>query len=253
MPTYRDIVTDAMKEIQVLGQGEVPTAGEAADGLSKLNRLFDRYAARGIMAFNVDFSVFTLTANLFPHLIGPVGASPTFTVPQRPVRIESAALLIQSGPSVIDVPMNIRDDAWWANERVKNQTSTVPTDLYYSPGWPTGSLYFWPVPSAANQVRLELWSLLPGNVANNGIFSLPPGYWDMVILNLALTLAPMFGAAAVVSPDLREQARLALAAVQGNNAKSPRCASKDVGMESANKSGKGAGGGYFNWASGQSS
>lgn len=239
-----------MKEIQVLAQGEVPPAAELSDGLSKLNRLFDRWSARKVMAFNVDFSVFTLTANLSPHLIGPTG-SPTFVVAQRPVTVESAALLIQSGPSIIDVPMNIRDDAWWANNRVKNQTSNIPTDLYYSPGWPNGSLYFWPVPTSANQVRLELWTLLPGMVAAGGAFSLPPGYWDAVILNLALTMAPMFGAAAVVSPDLREQARLALAAVQENNAKSPRCATLDAGMPDRSRRDGGQGGGYFNWASGE--
>jgi hypothetical protein len=250
VPTYLDIVTDALKEIQVLAQGEVPSAADAKDGLTKLNRLFDRWSARKIMAFNVDFSVFTLTPNLSPHVIGPTGASPTFTVAQRPVTVEAAALLIQTGPSIIDVPMNIRDDAWWANNRVKNQTSSVPTDLYYSPGWPNGSLYFWPIPTAANQVRLELWTLLPGNVAQNGTFSLPPGYWDAVILNLALTMAPMYGAAAVISPELREQARLALAAVQGNNAKSPRCASKDAGMEGNSKGSRGAGGGFFNWITG---
>lgn len=235
----------------MLGQGETPSASEASDGLNKLNRLFDRWSARKIMAFNVDFTVYTLTAGHSPTLIGPGLAAPDLAARQRPVTVQSAALLIQTGSSIIDVPMNIRDDAWWANNRVKNQTSSVPTDLYYSPGWPNGSLYFWPIQTQGSQVRLEIWDLLPGNVANNGVFSLPPGYWDAVTLNLALTMAPMFGAAAVVSPELREQARLALSAVQENNAKSPRCASLDPGMQGPKNKASGAGGGYFNWTDGQ--
>lgn len=239
--TFRDIIIQALQEIQAIAQGEVPSAQEMSDGLVRLNRLMDRWAARKILAFNVGFQLFTLQPNLSPHTIGPNG---TFVVPQRPVRIESAALVLNLTNPSTDIPIAIRDDQWWAQNRVKAQTSNTPTDLYYSADWPNGSCYFWPVPTVNYQVRLELWGLLGQFSSLQGTFSLPPGYWDAVVLQLALNLAPAW--AGIVTPELRENARAALAAIEGNNGKSPRTTTSDAGMP--DKARKSRGG--FNWATG---
>lgn len=242
--TFGDIVSQSLKEIGALAQGETPSAGDMADALAICNRMFDEWAARKIMAYNVEFNVYTLTASHSPTLIGPGLTAPDLAIATRPVRIEGASWLMSSSSGIVDAPIiTIRDDQWWANNRVKNLTSSLSTDLYYSAGWPNGELNFWPIPTVTNQVRLEMWTPLPLANAQNASFSLPPGYWSAVVLNLALELAPSFGAN--VPPMLARNAQRAMATLQGNNNGSPRIMTAQAGMKPS-----GSGRADFNWLDG---
>src|SRR6185503_3081863 len=99
----------------------------------------------------------------------------------------------------------------------------LPTDFYYSPDWPNGSVYLWPVPSAVNDVRLQMPIVLGEYTAYDQKFSLPPGYWDAVVYSLAVSICPMFNVP--VSPDLRGLLSIAIRGIQFNNISSPRLAS----------------------------
>jgi hypothetical protein len=245
---YLDILTGALQKIQCYSPSEALTAADMQYSLRELNMMWDFWSARRIMAYNVNFAVFNIQANHQPHTIGPGG---DFDVTQRPVRIESCNWILNNSGSVVDVPMNIRDDAWWAGEQVKEIKTNIPTDLYYSPDFPLGNCYFWPISNVAGQVRLEQWVLLPSATKQTDIVVLPPGYWNAVEWNLAIRIAPAFGAAANVNQLVIQMAKDALEAIEGNNAASPRVASKDAGMEVNRRNGKGGGG--FNWLSGQPS
>jgi len=223
----QEIITDALGELGVLSTGEPLSAPEADIALRYLNRMLDQWAARMINAYNVNFSAFTLTPNHQPHLIGPNLVAPDFAVAQRPVRIENAAIILNNVPQPVDVPLNIRDDNWWANQRVKTITSTVPTDLYYSPDWPNGALYLWPIPTFPYGLRLETWVLISGFTSIADTVELPPGYREALMLSLAEKLARPFGKP--LGEDLRSDAARARAIFQTNNAKSPRTASADYG------------------------
>ena len=235
--TYNDILTDAMLEINAIGQGDTPSGDDVSWTLRKMNRMFDTWAAQGIMAFNVTFSEFTLIANHSPHTIGPTG---DFVVSQRPVMITSAQFKLQDGsigtnPSIF-TPIAIRDDDWWAINPIPELTSSIVTNLYYSPDWPNGKCYFWPVCNGTNKVRLELWGLISPAFDTKGqpngltstTFNLPVGYWDAVVTNLAVNIASGFEKP--ISPSLAENARTALKAVINNNVSSPRIQTADFGM-----------------------
>lgn len=240
--TVTDIITDALLEIGAIGPGEAVAPENLSFCLNKFNRMMDRFAARSVMAYNVSFALFTIQANHSPHSIGPGG---DFNVTQRPVRIEAAVWILGAGATAIDAPLiTIRDDDWWAANQVKGMTSSLATDLYYSPDWPLGSCYFWPVPSGAGQVRLELWGLLPTNKAAGNVITLPPGYWDMVVNNLALELCPGFEKSP--NPVLMRNATQSLKAVEGNNDGSPRMRTAEPGQTSRGR-GRSS---DFNWADG---
>lgn len=240
--TVLDVLTDALMEIGVYASGEVPSAADATLALRKANEELDAWAARRMNAYSVAFTAYTLTPGHQPHLIGPGLTAPDFAADQRPVRIEAAALILNNVTPNVDVPLNIRDDDWWANQRVKGITTTVPTDLYYSPDYPNGSLWLWPVPSFAYGIRLETWGLI-SQLANLGdSFSLPPGYKKAFVLSLAERLCRPFGRGAM--PDLAADASRARAAIQANNAGSPRIASADFGT-------RGNGRGAFNYYTGK--
>lgn len=229
-----DLITSALKETSSLAAEETPSAADSAWGLEKLQRLIDRFNAREALIHNVNFATYTLQANHSPHTIGPSG---DFNVALRPVRLANANLVLTSSSPSIDLPLAVRDDDWWAANQIKGLTSTLPTDVYYSPGSPLGSLYFWPVPSAVNDVRLETWVNLTQAVDLSTMLALPAAYWDLLVLTLGRDLAPSLGptAVSVVGSGLYQaMLREAMKVVEGNNSQSPRIATRQAGMPGGN-------------------
>jgi len=245
--TFLDIAIDALREITVLGATDLaPEAVDAQLCLRTANRMLDAWAARKVYAWTVGFSAYTLTPNLQPHTIGPTGA--TFTVAQRPVRIEGADLILNNVTPNVDLPLNLRDDDWWLNQRVKNLKTNVPTDLYYSPDFPNGQIWLWPIPTFAYGLRLETWVLISQFANLTDPFVFAPGYRDAFVLSLAEYLCRPFGKKQQEVPDLKADAARARAVIQSNNAKSPRIASADYGAEGSPTAGRRP---TFNYYSGQ--
>ena len=222
-----DIISAAFRELGVLDANENPSAADGQWGLQKLQRIIDRYNARLPMIYNVNFTTFTLPAGNNPFTIGP---NATFDCVQRPVSIPSIGLVLDGGTPGVEIPLNPRDQNWWANNRIKNLTSTLPTDYYYSPDWLVqedgsqwGQIFFWPEPTASHQIILQSRQVLAIYTAITDDFTLPPGYWDLIVYELAISLAPSFGK----QPDqiLLAGRKEALKAVQTNNISSPRLCS----------------------------
>lgn len=236
-----DLIKEALMEIGAYSQGETPSAEDAAFGLSKLNRALDSWSAKKLNLYNVDFNSYTLTPSLQPHTIGPTGA--TFTVAQRPVRIENAAIIINTSSPNVRCPLNIRNDDWWANLRVRDVMTSLPTDVYYSPSWPNGSLYLWPVPTLAYGIELETWTLLSQIPNLTTTISLPPGYQDALTYTLALTLCPAFAKPA--DPVLVAAWQKAMQIIQSVNSTAPLMTTRDFGMPRAGPERP-----YFNYLTG---
>lgn len=223
--TALDIVSSAFLEAAILAAGEPISAANGAWGLEKLQRLIDQFNTRREMIYNVNFSRYTLLVNHSPHTIGPGG---DFDVPTRPVKIVGAAFVLTSGGQAIDTPIAIRDDDWWRQNTVKDQTSTIATHLYYSPDIPRGSAYFWPKVSVAGDVRLETWVNLTQaiNLATN--LAMPQGYWDAVVTELAIQLCPSYEKEP--SAALVRNNRQAMQAILSNNLDPPRICTAGQGI-----------------------
>jgi hypothetical protein len=251
--TAQDVCNDAAIEVGIIAPGEVLDGDTGNWIFRKLNYLIDEWQAEAGKVYSYQYTLFTLVAGLSPHTIGPE-ASATFltdNVP-RPVRLESAALILNVSPTQVDLPMNIRDHDWWAMNQVKQIQTNVPTDVFYDPTSPNGSLFFWPVPNSQAQVRLQFWNTVNqytaitdplGGLAGPG--TLPQAYRAALMYTLAERLLP--GSRLGAPPELAGMAVKARAALFGNNAKSPRLATRDSGMPQAGKSGTRA---DFNWATG---
>jgi hypothetical protein len=215
-----DMIAAAMFEINVLAVGENPTAADGPWGLQKLQRLIDKMNAVRQAIFSVNFTKFTLIPNHAPHTIGPGG---DFDVTPRPIKIVSAAFILNAGQggNEVDSPqLNIRDHQWWAGLPVKSQTSTICSDLYYDPAMPLGNCNFWPICTLSNPVRLETWNSLVVPLSMNSLLIYPQGYWDAIILTLAVELCSSFEKEP--SPTLMERQEVAWRIITGNNAHPPR-------------------------------
>lgn len=235
-----DLVNSAMTELGLKSPEETLSTNDQNWGLEKLQRIIDRWNAARPTVFNVTFQKYTLLANTQPITIGPGGHTPApqFAMPNgqaRPVKIVAASVVLTSSTPNVDAPfLKIRDDAWWAANRVKGLTSTLPTDLYYSPDNPLGNLYFWPIPTVANDVRLEMWTALAQVIdINTTSYGAPPGYWDALVMSLADALIPSYGTA--VSPEtavmVRSAKAQAMKTIEANNMKSPRIATVAPGQK----------------------
>lgn len=220
--TALDIITAAMQEIGALSPGEAPSNEDQTWVLQKLQRLIDRYNARVVMIYNVNFTLFTLNPPATPETPTTIGPGADFDVNQRPVSIPSIGLILNGTPGV-ELPLNLRDQDWWANNRIKGLTSTLPTDYYYDPAWPTGNIFFWPVPTASHQVNLESRLVLGQFTAFDQAFSMPPSYWDLIVYELAISIGPSFEREA--SATLIGLWKTAIKTTQVNNISSPRLAS----------------------------
>lgn len=219
-----DIITNAFAEIGVFAIGDAVAAEHAAYALGKINRLLDAWNARRVFVYSIGFNTYAIPVNTQPITIGP-GAN--INVTQRPVKIVAANLILNNVNPSVRQPLMIRDDDWWAEQRVPGVTTTLSTDLYYSPDWPNGNIFLWPKLTVNYPLELETWTLL-SKVALADNFSLPPGYEDAVTLTLAESLCPAYERG--ISPDLARLAQKARATIAGVNSTPPRMSTRDAGM-----------------------
>lgn len=103
----------------------------------------------------------------------------------RPLEIISGALVLTSSTPNVEIPLEILDDDGWAAVGIKTLTSTLFTKLYYSPDFPNGSIYLWPIATAVNDLRIQTRSLVSRFADLTTAYDLPFGYEDALVMSLA--------------------------------------------------------------------
>lgn len=226
--TTLDLLIDALTEINAIQAGETPSPELQAIGLSKIKQVVNNWNADRPFAFADDFLPFTLTPNLSPHTIGPSGA--TFTVTQRPVSIEGIALImtVTGSPPYSYVPLTKRDSLWWQDQSTPTLTSTLPTDFFYNPEAVNGEIFFWPVPTDANQVQIHVRKVLDDALALATTLVLPPGYQNALMLTTAEDLSDPLRK--MWTPKQAQKALQARMRIQRNNSVSTPLTTQDAGM-----------------------
>ena len=176
--TVLNICTNALLEINAFAPGEAPPASDINFVFDKFNQIADSWSAQPIYIWAsqlIDASpsnvAFLLTPGLSPHTIGPTsGTPPIFVLPiERPVRLPAINVIQQNVNPTVRFPLTPRDKDWWAKQRVQTIQTTLPTDYYYRPDWPNGSIFFWPVPNFAYQVEFEIETV-------SLLLPIPPAY-----------------------------------------------------------------------------
>jgi hypothetical protein len=233
--TGLDLVTDALLAWNIVAAGDPLENGDAVYVLRTLNRILDDWNADRAAVWAENFASFTLTPSLSPHTIGAAG---TWVTPQRPQRIVRASLTLPGGSQT---PITVHGDAaWYDGLSLPTLTSSIPTDVYYEPDWPTGKLFFYPVPTTAYVVTL-LTRVVLARIALVDAFSLPPGYRSAITLTLQEEIAESYEK--TVTPRLEKAARLARARIFTANRITPRIVTRDAGLAGG---GGASGGTYLN-------
>lgn len=236
--TTADLLRDALIEIGVQDPIETVEPNAQSLALLRYNSILDQWNAQALAVYTVTFPTFSTVSGLNPHTIGPTTG--TFVVTQRPVSILAANRILSSGTSLAKIPITVRDKDWYFANAVPNIQSGIPTDLYYSPSWENGSIYFWPVPNAVFTVELEV-RLVLSQVTEADIgatVTWPPGYQRALMLTLAEDLVTPF--TVPMPPKLEGLAREARGVIFANNNALVRIQTRQSGMPG----GSGRGGGF---------
>jgi len=198
--TNFDIAQDALRKLGVVAMDESPTADQIQHALRQLDRMLKAWQSRGYMLWTVASMVVPLTT----------AASYALT-PVRPVQIQSVRLRRAGG---IDTPMiqMTRDEY----DSLPLKTSTgIPTQWYYDRQKEAGTLFVWPVLSAASGQTLqityvrEVEDVLPANEVD-----VPSEWWEATVYNLAARLADDYQVAAA---NVIAMAQMSLAAAMAGD------------------------------------
>jgi hypothetical protein len=214
MATLLDLITDAYGEIGVLGEGEVPTAAQAALGLRKTNDLVDQWAAERLAIYTITRTLKTVTASDGEYSVGSGGDINI----ARPVYLDHVNLVETSADPDRETELRELTDDEYAAIVEKARTATNPNSWYYNPTFATarGTLSLFPIPTSSTlQIALYVPTAVAEFAATSDSVSLPPGYKRMIVKNLALELAPSFQRQ--IDPELRRQAMEAKSVVKRAN------------------------------------
>lgn len=215
MPTVRDMISDALRDINAIGVGQTPSAENMNESLRKLNRMIGGWAARRWLVFHL-VTLVKASTGAQSYTIGP-GAD--FACAIRPARIESAFARQNQPDLAVDFPLKIitaRED--YNLISLKTLTS-FPDLLFYDTAWPVGTLYFWPLPTNQYSLHITIRDVLGKFASLDDSINLPPEYEEALHFNLALRLAPGFGKEP--RPDILLLAKSSLDAVKTSSLQIP--------------------------------
>lgn len=197
MPTALAILRRALRLIHAVDPGENLEAAEAQDGLEVLNAMLDSWRLDGLMAYDIERVVFSITASTQSYTLGPGGTWSTTALfgagTTRPVKIHHLGLLDTSSDPDLETPMEPMSNAEYQALRLKGTTSSWPTRYNYSPSVPLGTVFLWPSPTVNRSVAAYLWRSLTKWATVQTNLTLPEGYEEAIVYNLCPRLAPEYG------------------------------------------------------------
>lgn len=215
MATAGDLVDGALKELGVLGASDTAAGSESADGLTWLNRLIDILANHRLSVHTETRSTWSITANDGSYTVGSAG-DVAITRPVGMAFIRAVGFIDTSTDPDTEFPLHLLTEDEYAAITLKAQTSTYPECAHYNPTYATGTLTLWPVPTSTTLTGV-IYAATPISqfAALSTTVSLPPGYEELLVTNLALALAASFGVSP--NPMLVKRAMDSMAAVKRAN------------------------------------
>jgi hypothetical protein len=215
MSTAQTLIVDAMRLLGIVESGVTPSTDELNDGLTALNAMLDSFSNERLETYQIVQNSVALVAGTASYAIG---AAQTIAV-ARPTNINSA--FVRQTASNIDYALEIITREAY-DRIVYKPVQSIPSQLFYDPGYPFGTIWLWPKPSAGLTLYFDTWQLFPTYVLSTTI-ALPQGYERMIKYNLACEIAPMFE----IQPS---QAIMLIAATSKANIKRMNAKNQDLRM-----------------------
>jgi hypothetical protein len=219
--TARDLIEKAMQKIGVLAEGETPTAQQAEDGLDALNLMLESWAGSTLLTSAQIQETFSLVSGTATYSIG---ANQTFNS-TKPFEVTSAFVRDSANN---DTPLDIVSRELYDDKGDKTSAAT-PAILFYDPGATqqanqTGTVKLYPTPDASYSLVMTSEKPFTAFTDINTSVTFAPGYKRAIIYNLAIELAPEYGATA--SAEVVKIAKESLETLENINIRNKETASK---------------------------
>ena len=215
------------------GPGRTPSPDQIADAMGSFNAWLDALNIKRGMVYSKTKNTYTLTPPKASYSIGR-GPGADF-VGDRPVKIDDANAVISTGSSKVYIPIKVLRSDEWAQLKLREFPMTFPTMMYPDFAYPNCNLWMWGIPTGSPDMEVWAW-LQAAQIADpSQEISVPPGYLDCFIYNLAVRMGDQFGTTQSMSPNVFATAKQTLGAVKGMNLASPEIASADIGIATGPK------------------
>jgi len=184
MTTALAIVKRSMRICGAVDPVAGPSTTEQADGLEALNAMLSVWSARTwTVLYRTRDANLPVPSSANSYSIGTGGDFDT----ARPIRIDSVAIVSGNIP----YPLKERSLEDYNANVVSGQA--IPEFFYYEPVFPLGLLYFPTKLGTSMTVTIDSIKPLESFTDINDDISLPPGYEEAVVFNLAKRLNPEYG------------------------------------------------------------
>lgn len=190
--TTGDLIAFSLRASGILGIGQTASAEDAYTGLQMLVNLIAQWQKKRWLVYVLEEVSVPASTGAQSYTIGP---GMQFDC-ARPDHIAKAYIRIlgTAGPNQVDIPLDIlqaRED--YANISVK-ALQTMPAAVWYESQFPTGNVWFWPVPPAGMYgLYLEVKSPLPTYGTLTDQLNLPPEYFEALLWSMCVRMQMAYG------------------------------------------------------------
>ena len=227
--TAADMIQDALESLRVYAPGEQVTSPDMARGLGVLNRMMDSWSNESLFCHTIleqrgplvpgqgDYYIGTGNESIGAFTIGVTPIGTPDWIMDRPLRIigtpGSAYVLDQSNNKYyVDVTPLDR----WNLVNTSQVTGDLPDTIYYEPTFPYAIMHVFPIPTQSFTLVWSSYLMLRRFENPDVALTLPPGYEQAIVTNLAVMLKPFF-MTAVLDPEVAKAASEGKASVKRNN------------------------------------
>lgn len=233
MATAVDLIKATAHKIRILALGEPLSNDKAIGFLDELNRMLGSWANENLLIHEQKEETLTLVVDQTSYTIGESASYDFNTV--RPQEILDGTFVKTSGGTT-DYPLTVKTLQEYRNIANKS-SSTRPWWIAYNPTYPYGTIYLFWTPDVAYELHLLSLKELSSFATLTTDVSLPPGYEDAIVYNLAVRMGPDFGK--TLRQDILLLAEQGLKVIKRRNARRLAPTRLDVGRFTNRKLGWG--------------
>jgi len=216
--TFQDILTLALKNAGVIGQGQTAGAEDMNDACAMLNDMIAQWQQKRYLIYHLIEQSFPCTGAQ-SYSIGPGG---DVSVSQRPAAIKAAFArqVVPSVPNQVDYPIRIitsREDY----SRIALKTlNSFPQWIWYDADVPLGFVIPYPIISNQFSLHLVMQCILQQVLNLTDTIVFPPEYRMALWTNLAMYLSTAYQTQ--VHPLVPGMAKASLETIRVANAQIPQ-------------------------------
>lgn len=218
MATVGDIVTLALKKSGALGVGQSALAEDTTDAFNEANYLLAQWNRKRWIVYHLIDTAKTSTGAQ-SYTVAPGG---DFSI-VRPDRLEFGyfRLLNSTGQNQVDYSVKILPSREDYSRIALKSLETWPSYVFLDSNYPTGNVYFWPIPPAnLYELHIVTKDVLTAFTSLAQTINLPPEYEMALLYNLAVRLRVSYQMPP--DPALIALAQDALNVLRGANTQIPK-------------------------------